>query len=271
MVNQIRSLKALVLVFTAAFMLSPATVARAQQPPDQGPGGPILIVTSSGNPFTKYHAEILRAEGLNAFAVADIGSVTAGVLAGYDVVVLGEMLLSPAQVIVFSEWVAAGGNLIAMRPDKQLYGLLGLTDLGSTLSRTAISSSTRGRPGRGIVNQSIQFHGVADASSLAGAASLATLYSNATTATTSPAVTLRSVGQNGGQAAAFLFDLARSVVYTRQGNPAWAGQARDGSSPDTIRMTSSSVPRPSIRNPTGSTSTRWRFLRLTSSSDCWPT
>ena len=41
-------------------------------------------------------------------------------------------------------------------------------------------------------------------------------------------MTLRSVGGAGGQAAAFTYDLARSVVYTRQGNPAWAGQERDG-------------------------------------------
>ena len=60
---------------------------------------------------------------------------------------------------------------------------------------------------------------------------MATLYSNAQTATVNPAVTLRSVGANGGQAAAFTFDLARSIVYTRQGNPAWAGQDRDGISP----------------------------------------
>ena len=36
------------------------------------------------------------------------------------------------------------------------------------------------------------------------------------------------MGSSGGQAAAFTYDLARSVVYTRQGNPAWAGQERDG-------------------------------------------
>src|SRR5436190_5388089 len=54
------------------------------------------------------------------------------------------------------------------------------------------------------------------------------LYSNATTATTNLAVTVRSVGSSGGQAAAFTYDLARSVVLTRQGNPAWAGQERDG-------------------------------------------
>ena len=40
-------------------------------------------------------------------------------------------------------------------------------------------------------------------------------------------MTLRSVGSNGGQAAAFTYDLARSVVYTRQGNPAWSGDERD--------------------------------------------
>jgi hypothetical protein len=39
------------------------------------------------------------------------------------------------------------------------------------------------------------------------------------------------VGTQGGQAAAFTYDLARSVVYTRQGNPAWAGQERDGQTP----------------------------------------
>ena len=44
-------------------------------------------------------------------------------------------------------------------------------------------------------------------------------------------MTLRSVGSAGGEAAAFAFDLARSVVYTRQGNPAWAGQERDGVAP----------------------------------------
>jgi hypothetical protein len=44
-------------------------------------------------------------------------------------------------------------------------------------------------------------------------------------------VTLRSVGASGGQAAAFTYDLARSIVLTRQGNPAWVGQDRDGDAP----------------------------------------
>jgi Purple acid Phosphatase, N-terminal domain len=43
---------------------------------------------------------------------------------------------------------------------------------------------------------------------------------------------MRDVGSNGGGAAMFAYDLARSVVYTRQGNPAWAGQNRDGLTPN---------------------------------------
>ena len=40
-------------------------------------------------------------------------------------------------------------------------------------------------------------------------------------------MTIKVAGANGGHAAAFTFDLARSIVYTRQGNPAWSGQERD--------------------------------------------
>ena len=46
--------------------------------PDVGPGGPILLVTSTANPFTRYYAEILRTEGLNAFATIDIAALDAG-------------------------------------------------------------------------------------------------------------------------------------------------------------------------------------------------
>ena len=34
-----------------------------------------------------------------------------------------------------------------------------------------------------------------------------------------------------GKAAAFTFDLAKSIIYTRQGNPAWSGDERDGQPP----------------------------------------
>ena len=129
---------------------------------------------------------------------------------------------------MLTSWVNGGGNLVAMRPDKQLAGLLGLTDAGTTRANAYLKVDTTSAPGAGIVGSTIQYHGTADNYTLNGATAVATLYSSATTATTNPAVTLRSVGSSGGQAAAFTYDLARSVVYTRQGNPAWAGQERDG-------------------------------------------
>ncbi len=60
---------------------------------------------------------------------------------------------------------------------------------------------------------------------------VATLYSDATHSTAFPAVTLLTGTSGSGSTAAFAYDLARSVVYTRQGNPAWSGQERDGFAP----------------------------------------
>ena len=154
------------------------------------------------------------------------------------------MALTATQVTMFSDWVTAGGNLIAMRPDKKLASLLGLTDAGDTLGDAYLLVNTAAAPGAGIVGQTMQFHGTADRYTLNGATAIATLYSTATTATTNPAVTLRSVGTSGGQAAAFTYDLARSVVYTRQGNPAWSGQERDGQRRSAPTTCSSAARRP---------------------------
>ena len=188
----------------------------------------ILVVGSTANPFGLYLTEILANEGLNAFTTIDVAFLSPALLASFDVVLLGETALTPGQVTTLSDWVTGGGNLVAMRPDKQLAGLLGLTDAGTTLANAYLRVDTAQAPGAGIHGETMQFHGTADRYTPSGATAVATLYSSATTATASPAVTLRNVGSNGGQAAAFTFDLARSVVYTRQGNPAWSGQERDG-------------------------------------------
>jgi hypothetical protein len=195
-------------------------------PANSGPGGPILVISSLLNPFSRYYGEILSAEGMNEYTVSDISNVTAATLANYDVVILGDMSLSSSQVSVLTNWVTGGGHLIAMHPDKQLAGMLGLTSSASTLSNAYLLVQNSTGPGAGIVGQTIQFHGPADLYTLSGASSVATLYSTASTATTFPAVTLATDG--AGQAAAFTYDLARSIVYTRQGNPAWSGEARDG-------------------------------------------
>ena len=197
--------------------------------PNVGPGGPVLVVTGSGE-FGSYLPEIMRGEGLNLFTVLGTGALTDAGLADFNTVVLGETTLTTEQVTALADWVTGGGNLIALRPDPQLAGLLGLTNAGGTLAEGYIKVDTSASPGAGIVGDTMQFHGAADLYTAdTGTQLVATLYSDATTATTNPAVTLRSVGTQGGSAAAFTFDLARSVVLTRQGNPAWQNINGDGS------------------------------------------
>jgi hypothetical protein len=204
------------------------TTAPPPPPPTEGPGGPILIVSSSTNPFSRYYTEILRNEGFNEFTAMDVSQVSASTLNNCDVVILGNFALTAAQAGMFTTWVNNGGNLIAMRPDKQLAALLGLTDTGTVLRDAYLLMNTASGPGVGLVNQAIQFHGTADLYTVSSATSLATLHSDPTASAADPAVTLNQAGS--GLAAAFTYDLARSVVYTRQGNPEWSGEARDGQS-----------------------------------------
>src|SRR6185436_16149562 len=72
-------------------------------------------------------------------------------------------------------------------------------------------------------------HGTADEYTTSAGNVVATLYADSTHATAFPAVTLTTAGS--GKAAAFTYDLAKSIIQTRQGNPAWAAQERDGQTP----------------------------------------
>lgn len=197
------------------------------------PDGPILVITAAGNPFSTYLAEILRAEGLNEFSTLDVGRLTPAALAAREVVLVGgDVPLAAAPVAMLSAWTAAGGTLIAMHPDPRLAPLLGLASVAGTLADGYLRVDTAAGPGRGIVGATMQFHGSADQWTHGGdVAVLATLFADGETPTRFPAVTQHAVGVRGGLAVAFAYDLARSVVYTRQGNPVWAGQPRHGPPP----------------------------------------
>ena len=122
-----RTLIATLLVVAIGSVWAQAAPAQVPAPP----GGPVLVVTDPADPFGQYYGEILRAEGLNEFAIANVGPLNAQTLAAYQVVVLAETDLTAAQVTALTAWVNGGGNLIAMRPDASLAGLLGLgSDVG---------------------------------------------------------------------------------------------------------------------------------------------
>jgi hypothetical protein len=118
--------------------------------------------------------------------------------------------------------VNGGGRILAMRPDSQIAGLFGLAGASGVQSngyvRFESAAAFNGTfPASGLTTQTLQIHGDTDRYNLApGAVTLASLYSNANTATAYPAV----VSSSTGQAVAFTYDLARNIIYTRQGNPA---------------------------------------------------
>jgi len=193
----------------------------------QSTPAPILIVTNSSasNPFDTYLPEILRAEGLNQFAVKDLSSVQATDLSNATVVVLAETPLTATQANLFSNYVAGGGRLIAMKPDNQLAPVLGLSPVGSTTTEGYFAINPGVTFADGFPTATLPFHGQAtNYSAVGGATTLATLFSNSATATPFPAVV------RFGRTVTWAYDVARSIVYTRQGNPGNASD-RDGSPP----------------------------------------
>ena len=64
-------------------------------------------------------------------------------------------LSSEAQVTQLTNWVDAGGNLIASRPDPKLAGLLGLGASTGTLSNAYLRVDTTTGAGSGIVGETL--------------------------------------------------------------------------------------------------------------------
>jgi hypothetical protein len=185
----------------------------------------LLINDRADNPFGLYLSEILRAEGLNCFQIARLSTLESDPLDRFDLVLLAEGPLDNAQAELLEGYVARGGGLVAMRPDARLAALFGLERMTGTTAEGYLQVEADHPIGQGIAAETLQFHGDADHYRLAGAEVVAWLASNADTRTDFPAVTAHRYGQ--GQASLWAFDLARSVAYTRQGNPAWANQERD--------------------------------------------
>lgn len=190
------------------------------------PSSPILILADHSN-FGTYTGEILKAEGFCEFKIESPGDANIDInhLNQFDLVILGETSLSEAQKEMFFQFVHRGGHLIAFRPDKGLASLFGLQDTGGTLKEGYLKIDTKADIGKGLVSQTIQYHSASDLYKLDGGAKIAGLYSDSQKDMMFPAVVIHDFGK--GRAAAFTYNLPKSIVYTREGNPEWAGEERD--------------------------------------------
>lgn len=205
---------------------APTIVPATQATPRAGVhgSGPLLVLTDPTNSFSDdYCGAILKTEGLPECAATDAGNLTSSFsLAPYQTVVLADGVpLSADQISLLTAWVNNGGTFIAMKPDDSLDGLLGINAKSiANLPDAYYKVDAAQIPG--IETQTMQYHGIADEHTLNGAQAMATLYGSAATATSFPAITSRTVGS--GKAEAFMFDVSKSVFYTREGNPGLAGQ-----------------------------------------------
>src|SRR5690349_10036335 len=125
MIRQSHFYKRFLLILLTLAVMAGGIIAPAAA---QAGSRPILVVVNDAAPnkFGRYLAEILRAEGLNSFDIASLGSVTAPQIAQYKVAILAETPLNAGQATLLTNYVNGGGYLIAMRPDAQIKGLFGL-------------------------------------------------------------------------------------------------------------------------------------------------
>jgi hypothetical protein len=196
-------------------------------PPTPRPGvrgsGPVLVLTDPSNPFSDaYCNALLKTEGLPQCAATDSGNLTSTFsLTPYRAIVLADGApLTSAQISLINTWVTNGGTFVAMKPNDNLDTLLGIGAKAGTLSDAYYKVNSAQLPG--IETQSMQYHGLGEEHALAGATSMATLYSNANTATAYPAMTTKTISK--GKAIAVMYDVSKSVLYLRNGNPALAGK-----------------------------------------------
>lgn len=219
--------------------------------PTGRPDAAILVLLGRDRLYGAFYGSILEGEGFNNYATSPASDLTTESLQHRKVVVLAASHLNKPALAALTHWVRQGGLLIAMRPGPALYPLLGLKSFSVGALRWVSLVADRSTPyTRGIAATPLRLHGSLDlfrvasrnASAVPATAKplddaqqaaplvLARLTEGAYgTPLPYPAVTLAQDGT--GHAVAFAFDLATSVVLSRQGNPQWADEERDGFSP----------------------------------------
>jgi hypothetical protein len=188
---------------------------------------PILLLATDSD-FGSFTGEILRTEGFNVFKTGSFngGNITTAYLRQFDLVILAESRIDARAKKMLETYVNKGGSLIAFRPDTALALMFGIIPSGGHIAEGYIGIDTTMLQGKGLVSKRMQFHGTADQYILSGAESIASIFAGKASETASPGVVKNKFGK--GHTVAFLYNLPKSIVYTRQGNPLYAGMEKDG-------------------------------------------
>ncbi len=187
---------------------------------------PVLILATDAD-YGTYTAEILKTEGFHEFVLDSLAGrkVKSSYLSRFDLVILAESGINPKAKKMFQKYIRKGGNLIAFCPDPELAELFGIEPKEGSMAEGYIRIDTTTEQGRGLTSKAIQFHGPADIYTLDGGKTIAALFADKAAEEGFPAVV--SHNYEKGHTAAFLYNLPKNIVYTRQGNPLYAGLEKD--------------------------------------------
>lgn len=191
--------------------------------PENVTGQPMLVLLdkTAKNSFSSYIVEILDVEGFFARKVKDlsVAAFTFEELAAYDIVILANIELTENQKALIDKYVRTRGNLIALRPPKDmdyLFGLKANRGINKRVSERYLGINREHPLGQDVAADVLQFHDEADIYIPDGAEVLAYLYGDFEAKTAYPAVSTYRVEK--GHTAAFAYDLATSTVLFHQGN-----------------------------------------------------
>ena len=186
------------------------------------------MILATDTDFGTYTAEILKTEGFNEFVVNSIAdeNVTPSYLTQFDLVILAESKIDPLKLTIIRKYVKNGGKIISVHPLPELAELFGILPRGSSITNGFIRIDTIMKQGLGLTSRLLQFHGKTDCYTLHGAVSLATMFTDKVSGESFPAVVTNTYMK--GNIVAFLYNLPQNIVFTRQGNPLYAGLEKDG-------------------------------------------
>ena len=213
-------MKVFILISTAVILFSVTCCTRNKT------SAPILVLGTEAG-FGTYTCELLKAEGWNEFILDSINNkeVNSTFLNKFDLVILGEASLKEEDRKLIKGYVRSGGNLIAFHPDTALADIFGISGYNGTMPGGSLVINSKDDLCNGLIDSKMQFHGIADRYSKAGAGTIASFKDNSNSEDEFPAVVHNTYGK--GNAVAFLYNLPKSIVLTRQGNPALAGLETD--------------------------------------------
>jgi hypothetical protein len=188
---------------------------------------PILILATKAD-YGTYTAEILKAEGFNEYHIDSLTNINVNLeyLQNFNLVILCKTVITASQSVMFAEFVKSGGNLIGFMPHKQLNELFGIDHTENQFREGYIRTDPNSIQSMGITSKLMQFHGIAGEYKLNDGKIIARLFADKVSSESLPGVVSNSYGK--GHTVAFLYNLPQSIVYTRQGNPLFAGFEKDG-------------------------------------------